>query len=73
MSQSNQVNAGTCGFSQFGGNIYIDFDGQDYSYINAEQGETYERINRSDGIRLHRKDTLMTILWEKPSPDLEGC
>ena len=63
---------GPCGFSQYSGNIYVEFEGVTHHYPAREQGRLYTRINRSEGIWLSSPDAQMTVFWEKPARELGG-
>ena len=62
-----------CTFSQYSGNVYISMEGQSWGYPASLQGETYTRVNRSEGIWFHSEgDNTMVVLWENPEITCEG-
>jgi hypothetical protein len=47
---------GPCDFSQSSGNVYVyDFNYYNFAFPPAEQGKTYQRDNREEGISFSRK------------------
>ena len=64
---------GECTFTQLQGNVYINMQNQSWGYPASLQGETYNRVNRSEGIWFHTEgDNTMVVLWEKPDVNCEG-
>ena len=65
---------GPCDFSQSGGNVYVDdFNYNKFAFPSAEQGKTYERINREEGISFKRKGKYsLNVFWEKPAREPGG-
>ena len=64
---------GECTFTQLQGNVYINMQNQSWGYPASLQGETYTRVNRSEGIWFHTEgDNTMVVLWEKPNVNCEG-
>ena len=64
---------GECTFSQYSGNVYIAMQGRSWGYPASLQGETYTRVNRSEGIWFHSEgEHTMVVLWENPEITCEG-
>jgi hypothetical protein len=64
---------GPCDFSQYQGNAYVDdFNYYKFAFPSAEQGKTYERDNREEGISFTREGRYtLNVFWEKPGPKVE--
>ena len=63
---------GSCDFSQYSGNIYTYFEDKMHVFKAKNQGKTYTRINRPEGIFLQRDNEQLTIFWEKPAREPGG-
>ena len=72
---------GYCSFRQYGTNtgamgatVYVTLaDGTKLFFDGREQGETFQRVNRTGGIWLHREgDASLSVLWEKPEVSCAG-
>jgi len=59
-----------CLFSQRQGNVTVRFGEQIFRFLSDEQGITYQRDNRSDGIRFNREGLYtLQVLWRSaPAP-----
>ena len=66
--------AGTCDFSQYSGNVYVDdFNFYKFAFPAAEQGKTYERDNKSERISFNREgEYTLNVFWAKPLRELGG-
>ena len=65
---------GPCDFSQYQGNVYVDdFNYYKFAFPSAEQGKTYERDNREEGISFTREGRYtLNVFWEKPAREPGG-
>ena len=65
---------GPCDFSQYSGNVYVDdFNYYKFAFPSAEQGKTYERDNREEGISFTREGRYtLNVFWEKSARELGG-
>lgn len=65
---------GPCDFSQSGGNVYVDdFNYYKFAFPSAEQGKTYQRDNREEGISFNRKGQYtLNVFWAKPLRETGG-
>ena len=65
---------GPCDFSRYQGNIYVDdFNYYKFAFPSAQQGKTYERVNREEGISFTRLGRYtLNVFWEKPAREPGG-
>jgi hypothetical protein len=50
-----------------------DFNYYKFAFPSAEQGKTYQRENREEGISFNRKgEYTLNVFWEKPASEPGG-
>ncbi|MAJ29122.1 MAG: hypothetical protein CMJ92_06960 [Planctomycetes bacterium] len=65
---------GSCTFSQYQGNVYVDdFNYYKFAFPAAEQGKTYQRDNKSERISFTRDGQYtLNVFWQKPAREPGG-
>ena len=61
------VESGNCQFSQRQGNVTVRFGWWAFRFNANQQGQSYQRDNHANGIRLTREgEFTLDVLWQQP-------